>query len=869
MPAQRERIRSHFFYLRNAGRWLIPAACIFCASTSFAEETPAKDAPKTSSPHISATRTGAPPKIDGELNDAVWKLAPLTTEFTQKLPNPAKAASDRTSVRFLYDDDALYIAIECEQTHSPITSRLTRRDREIEADWVSIGLDTRNDKRSAFEFQVNVAGTMSDGAYSNDTDFTRDWDEIWDARVSRNSKGWTAEFRIPLHGLRYEAKAIQSWGLQIRRYISSKRELDEWAFVPREAGGEVSRYGTLDNLVGLRLRHYVEILPYVSARIYRSDPLNSIDSSFTPGINGGGDIRWHITPQLTLNTTINPDFGQVEADPAVLNTSNFEVFNSERRPFFVEGAEAFAMPLNLFYTRRIGKAPSAPSLPDGEEQARATQPSTIYAAEKLAGKVSNSITVGQVAAVTGQQNVEVQGPKGDRYGRVADPLTTYKLFRVRADVAKKAQIGVTGTAVNRIEPLSEYPRAEGSNGQRDWTLCPRGDVLPPGRRCKHDAYTAAIDGRFQSESSDYLVQGQLAGTVIQNGVPRTLLDGTVVDSGDTGVAGILRVSKQGGGNFRFDAQYQGHSRKVDYNDLGFMRRQNRHEIDVLAGYNQLEPFWHFQDMRTWAGARLKDSLDFLPLQRLFFLNSGVTFKNQWELWLEAFHFMSFFDDRELGDGTALQRVARTGGSIYIGTDPRWTVRPDLFVFMGFNSGMNDIYYEGSIKFRVFPQLELSLAPTGWYNSGEYRYFGTEGNSYLFGRQKAQSLSLTLRSTLTFTPRLTLEAYAQAFMAAEEYTDYKSYPVAENGARPRIEIDQLQSAPSSVETNPNYEVGTINANIVLRWEYRPGSTLFLVYTHGQNDSVSRDPGAGAGLSFPLIKPRGAADAFLLKLSYWLG
>ncbi len=294
-----------------------------------------------------------------------------------------------------------------------------------------------------------------------------------------------------------------------------------------------------------------------------------------------------------------------------------------------------------------------------------------------------------------------------------------------------------------------------------------------------------------------------------------------------------------------------------------------HEVDAFVGYNTFEPFWIFQDTSSWTGVRTKDTLDFLPLNRQFFLNTGVTFKNQWELFIEALHFTSFFDDRELGDGSALQRISRTGGSLYLATDPRWPVRPDMFMFMAFNSGMSDIYFEGSVKFRLFPQLELTLAPNGWYNSGEYRYFGTEGNSYLFGRQTAQSLSLTLRSTLTFTPRLTLEAYAQAFLAAEEYTDYKSFPVAENGQRPRIEIDKLRAAPPGVETNPNYEVGTINANIVLRWEYRPGSTVFLVYTHGQNDSMTKDPGSGAGLSFPLVKPRGASDAFLLKLSYWLG
>lgn len=854
-------------YVNRIIQWFFPAVWLLAADFSRAAEPEAPKAPPPA--RIEAFRTTTPPVIDGNLNDAVWKLAPHSDAFTQRLPNPGTSVSDHTTVRFMYDDDALYVAINCEQTHSPITSRLTRRDRDIESDWVSIALDTRNDKRSAFEFQVNVAGTMSDGAYSNDTDFTRDWDEIWDARVQQHKKGWSVEYRIPLHALRYEAKSMQSWGLQIRRYISNKRELSEWAFSKRDVAGEVSRYGTLENLTNLRVKHYVELLPYVSAKIFRTDPENSLDSSFKPGFNAGGDIRWHITPQLTLNSTINPDFGQVEADPAVLNTGNFEVFNSERRPFFVEGAEAFAMPLRLLYTRRIGRAPRAPALLDGEERVNTVQPSRIYAAEKLVGKVSNSITVGQLAAVTAPNTIEAQGPDGKRTARVAEPLATYKLFRVRADVAKKTQVGVTAMATNRMENLDEYPRASGPNGQNNWILCPIGDIVPPGRRCRHDAYVGAIDGRFQSASNDYVVTGQLAGTMIQNGLPRTFLDGTVVDSGDTGIAGVVRVAKQGGGNLRFDAQYQGHSRKVDYNDLGFMNRQNLHELDLLARYQTFEPVWVFQDTTTTLGWREKDTLNFLPRQRYFFLGSEMNFKNQWSLYAEAAYWASFFDDRELGDGAALQRVARGGGLFYLGADPRWPVRPEFFIFMGLNSGVRDIYAEGGLVFRVFPQLELSLMPSGSYNSGEYRYFSTEGGSYLFGRQKAQSLSLTLRSTLTFTPRLTLEAYAQAFMAAEDYTDYKSYPVAEGGRLPKIEIDQLRPAPAAVETNPNYEVGTVNANVVLRWEYRAGSTVFLVYTHSQNDFVEKNPGSGAGLSFPLIKPRGAADTILLKLSYWLG
>jgi hypothetical protein len=828
-------------------------------------------------PHIAAARTPKAPVMDGRLDEPAWRAAPVSSSFTQERPDEGKPSSEPTRVRVLYDDDAIYIGIECDQTRSPVVARLTRRDRDVEADWVSVSLDTRGDGKNAFEFKVNAAGVLYDGVYSNDTDFSRDWDEVWDAGAARTDRGWVAELRIPLHALRFEPKPVHSWGFQVRRYISARRELAEWSFAPRERAGEVSLYGRLDNLAGLRVKHYAEVLPYVAGKVTLTRPEPGADTEVDPSLSVGGDLRWHVTPQLTLNATVNPDFGQVEADPAILNLGTYEFFFPEKRPFFLEGADMFSMPLDLLYTRRIGRAPYSPEVLGNEEVVGDPLPATIYGAEKLVGDIGKGVSVGQLVAITGSQRVnavtldENGRPTGEPRPRVAEPLTTYKVFRVRSNITKAAQVGVTAMATNRYEPAGEYPLVPGEGGGPARQLCPGGELVKRGERCFNDAYVGSVDGRWQSPSGDYVVTGQLLGTLIENGPPRVYPDGSVLEPGDISPAGVIRVVKQGGGPWRFDLKYKGHGRTVDYNDLGFMPRQNHHEAELYVTYKTFEPFWKVQETATVLGVRDKETLDFLNVSRIAFFNSGWTLKNQWDLFAEIYAGAPIYDDREIGDGTALERSGRIGGAFFIGTDPRTAVRGEVFATanLGTTNGVYEVYAEAGVAFKILPQFDLSLAPTALDTGGEHRYFGTYGDSHLFGRLRARSLGLTLRSTYTFTPRLTLEAYAQGFLASGDYEDYLAFPEQSGGPGSKVHKEDLRPLSAAAPENPDYEVGTFNANVVLRWEFRAGSTLYVVYTHAQSDELIPLPGEPAGLSFGLVKPRVATDIFLVKLSYWWG
>lgn len=820
-------------------------------------------------PHLEATRTAEPPTIDGRLDEPAWNGARATGAFTQRSPDEGKPPVERTVVRVLYDDHAVYFGITCEQTLAPVVARLTRRDRIVEADSVTVALDTRGDGKTGFEFTVNAAGVLADGVYTNDTELSYDWDEIWDARTTVTGTGWTAEIRIPLHGLRYEARPVQSWGLQLERYVSARQETDQWAFSPKSQAGRVSNFGRLEGIKGLRARDHVEVIPFVTGRVRRRDVAEGQpDPGAEPSASAGLDMRWHITPQLTLNATVNPDFGQVEADPAVLNLGTIETFYPEKRAFFLEGADTFGTPLSVLYTRRIGRAPGEPAVPGDEAVVAAPEPATIYGAAKLVGDLDGRTSIGQLVAVTARQRVDVRRGDGREAERVADPLTTFKVLRLRRSIGEGGQIGLIATATNRYEPSGQYPLAPAPAGAPLLQLCPGGEEVPLGRRCYHDAYVGGIDGRWRSPSGDYVISGQLLGTLVEDGPPRTMPDGTVIASGDAAPAARLRVSKEGG-SVRGEIAYEGQGRRADYNDLGYMRRQNQHEVFALVRYLTLGPWWETLETSTSVGVREQDTLDPLNLTRLAFVESGWKLKSFWEVYANAYAALSHYDDREVGDGTALERTGWVGAGAYVGTDPRARVRGEAYAFFdALLTGGRAWGIEAGATLKALPQLDVSLAPTYFSTTGEVRYFGEEAGAYLFGVQRAQSLGLTLRATFTFTPRLTLEAYAQAFLASEAYTDYSAFPVAAAGPGVRVDLDDLGPAPP-VSDSPDYESGSLNANLVLRWEYRVGSTLYVVYTHGQSDD---EVPARRGVAAPrlrLLEPRLASDVLLAKLSYWWG
>ena len=827
---------------------------------------------------LRAMRTLDPPVVDGQLDDAAWQQAPETDAFTQKFPNEGDAPSERTIVRVLYDDRAVYVGVDCRQTRVPVVARLTRRDRDVEADWVSFGIGTRGDGKTAFDFVVNAAGVLTDGIHFNDTEYSTDWDENWEARTWVTAKGWSAELRIPLRILRFESRPVQAWNFQVRRYISMLHETDEWAYIPRSGAGEVSRWGKLGNLVGLPATMPLELRPFVVGRVRRRDAATTqVKSGTDETASAGMDLKWHPTQALTLDATLNPDFAQVEADEAVLNLTTFETYYPEKRPFFLEGIDTFATPQQLLYTRRIGRAALSPTLrldpPFEERLVDVPEPATIYGASKLTGRLADRWTIGTVQAVTARSDVQVLLADGTRQERLIEPLTAFNVLRLKREIADNGHIGAMLTATTHAEPTTVHPLLEPSptDPTHSRQLCPDGTETAAFSRCFNNAYVGSLDWRWRSPGGDYATGGQVTGTVLSQGPPRTVPDGTVIRPGDAGAGVAVFANKEGGKHWVGGVSLEYLGRKLDYNDLGYSERSNLYGWSTNLEYRELEHWHGLLESHARLEYGSQRAIDGLHLESHYQASISGKLKSFWEFWIELQFRPAHFDDREVGDGTALERDGLVGYEVAIASDRTkpvgfwiWTMTQRLFD--GFN-----VHGESGVQFRLLPQLDLEIAPNANYTTGEPRFAeqGTLPGEYLFGRLQAKSVAATLRATYTFAPALTLQTYAQLFLASGHYSSLSSYLSDPSGPRPVVRLADLTPYDGSPPTNPDFQQGLLNVSVVLRWEYRLGSTLFIVYSRSQAPEITLLAGETGSLTWRSLGRAPAADVVVAKLSYWWG
>jgi len=814
---------------------VLPAALVFLITQVTPQlASPVAPAPVAPAPVLSPVRTPKPPTVDGDLSDPVWALAASTTAFTQQFPVERAAPSERTTLKVLYDDDAVYIAFDLEQKSVPIVKRMARRDRDVEADSVTIDIDSRALGKTAFEFTVNAAGVLRDGIRSNDViengdRFSPGWDENWDARTVVRDDGWSAEIRIPLRILRFSSGGgMSTWGFQARRYTSMRQETDEWSFIPRNVASEVAMYGHLEDL-RMRPRADLELRPFVLGRLRRRDPTDlTVDSGWSPGISAGLDLRWHLTPDLTLDGTVNPDFTQVEGDELYLNLSNFESFFPEKRPFFVEGAEIFESPAPLFfarsfqllYTRRIGRRPDVPSLRPtpafGDRMVALPEASTILGATKLVGRLGTGWSVGAMSAVTDSNTVEVQAADGARRTQLVDPTTAYQVVRLKHDFeGGRAHVGFLGTAVARAEKTPQYPTYTLPDGTGPHELCPTGEVLTPGSRCTHDAYVGSVDGVWRSNDGEILLSAQSIASVLRHGPPRTLRDGTVVGDGDGGYGAQLIAAREGGAGLAWNAQYQHASRKLDFNDLGFMDRQNHHFYYGNLEYRTFKPIGPSLETKTWLEVAGRHNLDLVKVSRRWLLDQYVRYKNFWQSYIELNYEEPRLDDREIGNGLPFERPGKPGIIVNGTTDRRRNVYVEGSMLLQKYPTGGDA--EGRIRAVVspHPQLEIELQPSVTRTTGETRFatLGTLPNQMIFGTLGASSFATTARVNFTITPRLALQSFAQVFLASGHYEDFRSF--ASNGGGPGSQNIRLAALTPTAPPaqNPDFEDVSLNVNVV--------------------------------------------------------
>ena len=853
------------------------------------------------------TRTARPPVIDGRLTDEVWAAAQVLSEFTQVDPDEGKPATERTEIRMLYDDAALYVGARLfDREAMKISRRLATRDADGDADRVVVFLDPMHDRRTGAWFQVTASNVQSDAVLYNDTWSDTSWDAVWQSRVSIDAEGWSAEMRIPLSQLRFTADQQQTWGINISRFIRRNNETAWLQMVPKSETGLASRMVDLTGFDGLKPARRLELLPYTAGRTefitpQRSgDPFN--DGSRTFG-SAGLDMKWGLTSNLTVDATVNPDFGQVEVDPAVVNLSAFETFFPEKRSFFLEGAQILGnfgrlgandfwgfnnSDPQLFYSRRIGRSPQLRASGDFVDPPRAT---TILGAAKLTGKTSGGWSLGLLEAVTSREMARINTEFVD--GRaLVEPLSNYAAARVQRDIrAGRAGVGFLTTAVTRQlnEPVARAALSAGSyvfggdsyiflDGDKEWVI------------------TGDLAGSHVNGSRAAITQLQLAPQRYYQrpDAPQVHLDPTATTmSGFTGRVNLSRNT----GLLRVNAALWGVSPGFESNDLGFHTTGDRAGTHAVVFWRNVTPGKVLRSRNWWVSKFYTWNFNREILSDALMTNFNATFLNYWNVGATGFFGRRALDDRLTRGGPLAENAAERMYNFNIGSDGRKPLSFDTGYSHGWNAagGWNHSV-NVSLNLKPADGVALSVGPEWNRSYGIAQYVrsvidptatNTFGGRYVFSGIDQWQLAMTTRANVIFTPHLSLQVYMQPLLATGDYRGFKELAqprtlnFLEYGRGPStLAFDPLSrtytadpdgdagSAPAFTFDNPDYNFKSLRVNAVFRWEMKPGSNFYAVWTRQQQDfSNPGDFSPGRDLH-AMFGARGD-DVILFKIAYWIG
>ncbi len=845
-----------------------------------------------------ATRLeGEPPHIDGLLSEDVWESAEWTGDFIQREPFENQPPAEQTAVKILYDDNNLYVAIRCYDAEpDKIERRLSRRD-SFDGDFVAVAIDSYDDDLTAFSFAVSAAGVKSDGMVTNDDDWDDTWNPVYYVKVSIDELGWLAEFKIPYNQLRFADVENHSWGFQVLRWYFRKEEMSLWQIIPRESSRWVSLFGELNGIKNINPKKEVEIIPYVMGNIKLSEKEegNPFATGTEYGYNIGVDGKVAVTNDLTLNYTINPDFGQVEADPSVVNLSAYEVFFQEQRPFFIEGSNIYDFPIsagggggpsgrdNLFYSRRIGNRPGYfPDL-DDDEYMESTDFVRILGALKLSGKTRDGWSIGVMESLTNIEKVEIDYG-GERRTQTIEPMTNYFNARVQKDINRgNTTLGGMITATNRFI--------------NDTAL----EFLPDA------AYTGGFDfDNFWKDKAYYLsgvlsfsyVMGTNEAMVELQESPRRYFqrpdaEHLHVDSSLTsmfGYGGSIEGGKIGEGRWRYGLKLNWRSPQFELNDMGYLRTSDNIHQTAWVKYVILTPFSIFRVMEAeitqWSG------WDYSGLNKWSGVSSEweAQFKNYFSTEVGIRRSAEEIEIAELRGGPAIIFPGSWATWGFLRTDQR--KRLVAHIRGSYNWGDEGYSYGwnagGGISYRPLDALEFSVDPGYSVNSEYARYVETveynDENRYIVATLFRSTAVLNLRINLSITPDLTIQYWGQPFLFSGEYSKFKVtvdprnenyfdqfYEYTENEIYydendNQIYIDETGDGEADYSfENPDFSVYDFRSNLVLRWEYIPGSFVYLVWSQGRyGDGPSGEFDFGNHLQN--LSTAAPTDIFLLKFSY---
>ncbi len=846
-------------------------------------------------PVVRAVRATAAPALDGVLDEPVWARAEPASGFRRDVPGDGEAASERTEVRIAYTDEALYVGARMHQRDpSEISLLRGRRDSFGQTnDQFLVQIDSYHDHRTAFVFGVTPAGGRNDLVAPNDGMRGMDvgWDPVWAAATRVDSLGWVAEIRIPFSQLRFSDGTAPVWGVNFRRDILAAGEAVDWSWRPATETGWASGFGHLVGLENIERSGRAEILPYGVARAAfdeRADPASPFDDGSALGATAGLDLKYGLAGGLTLDATVNPDFGQVEADPAVVNLTVFETFLEERRPFFVEGAGLFGFGglegLRFFHSRRVGRRPLLSAVGRGEHVDE-PQATTIVGAAKLSGRTRSGWGVALLNATTRREEARVHDA-GEVFRSPVDPRTNTTAVRLRRDMrAGDSYVGVIGTGVFRDVGEEEFV------GLRDRALVGGFDFLHRfGRRTyalQGWAGASRVHGdptamaRVQRSSARYY-QRPDQGYVSLDG-ERTSL---------AGYAGELAFRKEAG-EWLYGIEGAAISPGFEMNDAGYQTVADVLSLVASGTRRWTRPGSRFRSANVGVTVSERRNFGGVPTHRGVVVGGNGLTTGFRALRAVARYEPSTWDPRATRGGPAIRMPAGWGGFLSVGGDGRnrvsggaaatwsadregsrgWTLSPYL-------RGRGD----GWFSWRVSPGFARSRSAAFYVAQGaDSEAAATWGRRYVFARLDQASVNVTARVDVALTPSVTLQAHAQSLVASGDYEDFawlrdpsafdfERYGPAElqtvrEGRDYEADPDGAGPAPALRFRDPDFRARSLQGNVVLRWEYQPGSTLFFVWSQDRAGRFS-DPSVGRASDLGRLFSDPMRNVFLVKASYWL-
>lgn len=857
--------------------------------------------------------------LDGVLDEPVWGSARVATGFRQLQPHEGQPAAERTEVRFAYDQEALYVGARMydDDGAAGVQTRLVRRDAAMNSDYLEVIFDPYHDHIGRLFFQVNPSGVRSD-ANGLGGGGDESWDPVWEVKTAIDSLGWTAELRIPFSQLRYPTTTDpQTWGLQIWRQENRLNELSMWAFWKLTEAGGPARFG---HLTGLTISHppeRAEILPYVvgrSANTPVADPKDPFADPHAWDGRVGADARVLLTSNLTLNATVNPDFGQVEVDPAVVNLSAFETFYDEKRPFFVEGAGYFSFgglncyfcsnvsSLSMFYTRRVGRAPQA------ADDAYAAGPyadvpsnTTILGAAKLTGRTPTGWSIGVMDAATKRERATVQLADGSHTHVLVEPFTNYFVGRVAKDLRGGATVvRAMGTSVVRdlsepllADQLSRHSEAFGLSteswfGHRDYRLM----AQLAGTQVAGDS--AAMLSLQRSSARYFQRPDRGQGS---NGLLSDAYDPSATSL--RGLGGYARFARESG-KLLWEVSTNFRTPGFENNDIAFLSRADYWWMSANVFPQWTKPTSWYRQLFFIAGGQQQFNFDGDLTDRQVQLFGYIEPRNYWDINAFWIHRPSLLDDRLSRGGPVLRRPGIDFWSTYISTDSRKPLVFEASAEVG--CSQDRVCSPGtslSVQIRPASNISLTVGPSYSVDRSKYQYVTAVddptataffGRRYVFADLTQRTLSMDTRFNVTFSPNLTLELFLQPFIASADYGAFREYAAprtlqrlvygrdvgtvavqpahGDTAAVYTIDPDGAGPAATFQVTDPSFTLRSLRGNAVLRWEYLPGSTLYLVWTRSSSSELIRGTLDFSADSRALF--RGPAEnIFLIKVNYWLG